>query len=288
MTTKTEKQSNRTELRAIDCWVNVSIVPPGQETPQYVTRVAQDYFKQSTDFFKELSADELIALMDRIGVEKAVVNVSAERPSEKILGFPTAYPGRFFLAVMPDIRRGMSALWALEDLVKHYPVVMARIAPMMFDLPHDDRLYYPLYAKCIELDLPLSMNTGLPGPPIPGECQNPIHLDRVCYTFPELKISMAHGADPWWGIAMRLMIKYKNLHLMTSAYAPRYFPPEFVHFMNTRGQDKIIFASDHPALPMERCLKEAQELDLREGVLDKFLYQNAERLFFSPRKPRSG
>ncbi len=56
--------------------------------------------------------------------------------------------------------------------------------------------------------------------------------------------------------------------------------------MNTRGQDKIIFASDHPVLPMDRCITEAKELDLREGVLDKFLYQNAERLFFGPRNPR--
>ncbi|MBI3302735.1 MAG: amidohydrolase family protein [Deltaproteobacteria bacterium] len=56
--------------------------------------------------------------------------------------------------------------------------------------------------------------------------------------------------------------------------------------MNTRGQDKIIFASDHPVLPMERCITEAKELDLREDVLDKFLYQNAQRLFFAPRSPR--
>jgi predicted TIM-barrel fold metal-dependent hydrolase len=157
---------------------------------------------------------------------------------------------------------------------------------MQFDVPPDDRMYYPLYAKCIELDLPVSINTGLPGPPIPGECQNPIHLDRVCHTFPELRISMAHGADPWWGLAIRLMQKYRNLHMMTSAYAPKYFPPECVHFMNTRGQDKVIFASDHPALPVDRCLREAQALDLREGVLEKYLWSNAERLFFAPRNPR--
>ena len=113
-----------------------------------------------------------------------------------------------------------------------------------------------------------------------------MHLDRVCLDFPDLKICMAHGADPWWGVAIRLMIKYRNLHLMTSAYSPRYLPAELIHFMNTRGQDKILYASDHPVLPIERCIAEAQELDLREGVLDKFLYQNAERLFFAPRKPR--
>ena len=86
--------------------------------------------------------------------------------------------------------------------------------------PPGDAVYFPLYTKCCELDLPLCMNTGLPGPPIPGEVQNPIHLDRVCVRFPELKLCMMHGADPWWDVAIRLMIKYANLRLMTSAWSP--------------------------------------------------------------------
>ncbi|HEV8711523.1 MAG TPA: amidohydrolase family protein [Candidatus Binatia bacterium] len=274
------------DVRAIDCWVNVSVGSSRERAPDYAARTAEGYFKRSKDFFKTFSAEELIAIMDQVGVEKAIITLPAENPSEKILAFPQAYSDRFFLSALVDPRKGMSALWALEELVKSHPVVMARIVPFFFDLPPNDPIYYPLYAKCIELDLPISVNTGLPGPPKPGECQNPLYLDRVCYFFPELKISMAHGADPRWSIAIRLMIKYKNLHLMTSAYAPKYFPPELIQFMNTRGQDKIIFASDHPVLPMERGISEAKELDLREGVLDKFLYQNAERLFFAPRKPR--
>lgn len=274
------------DVRAIDCWVNASVGSSRERAPDSALRTAEGYFKRSKDFFKTFSADELVAIMDQVGVEKAIVTLPAENPSEKILAFPKAYPGRFFLSVLVDPRKGMPALWALEELVKNHPVVMARVVPFFFDIPPDDRVYYPLYAKCIELDLPISVNTGLPGPPKPGECQNPLHLDQVCYFFPQLKISMAHGADPWWDIAIRLMIKYKNLHLTTSAYAPKYFPPELIHFMNTRGQDKIIFASDHPVLPMERCIAEARELDLREGVLDKFLYHNAERLFFAPRNPR--
>ena len=54
--------------------------------------------------------------------------------------------------------------------------------------PPTDAVYYPLYTKCCELDLPLCMNTGIPGPPLPAEAQNPIHLDRVCIRFPELKL----------------------------------------------------------------------------------------------------
>lgn len=265
-------------VRAIDAWVNVNM--GSIERPEYLKRVAEDYFKRTEEIFRDISVDELIDIMDRTGVEKAIISTSAESPSSLALAFPASRPDRFVLSAYVDPRNGMDAVRALELLVREHPVALARVTPFMINLPPDDRIYYPLYAKCIELDLPISVNTGLPGPPAPGRCQDPMYLDEVCLFFPELKLVMAHGADPWWNVAIRLMIKYANLYLMTSAYAPRYLPPELLHYMNTRGQDKIMFATDHPVLSIERCIQEAQGLDLREGVLDKFLYQNAERLFF--------
>ncbi len=274
-------------LRAIDPWVNTNMMGGGPP-PKWLLKVKDDYFKAGDDFLKELSVEELTAQMDAAGVEKAILSVDAERPQESVLAFTQKSPDRFFLAANVDPTRYMKAVWALEDLVENAPVVMARVVPFLYDLPPNHRSYYPLYARCIDLDLPISINTGIPGPPKPGECQHPMHLDRVCFDLPDLRICMAHGADPWWAEAIRLMIKYENLHLMTSAYLPKYFPPELLHYMNTRGQDKILYASDHPVLSMERCIDEAQKLDLREGVLDKFLYQNAENLFFTPRKPHGG
>jgi predicted TIM-barrel fold metal-dependent hydrolase len=253
------------------------------ERPDYLVRVAEDYFKRPEEIFRDISLSEMVDTMDRLGVEKAILSARAENPSEYVLSFPAARPDRFALAAYVDPRRGMAALRALERLHRDHPVVVARAVPFMIHLPPDDRVYYPLYAKCIELGLPISVNTGIPGPPAPGRCQDPIYLDEVCLFFPELELVMAHGADPWWQVAIRLMLKYPKLYLKTSAYAPRYFPPELIHFMNTRGQDKILFASDHPVLSMERCLEEASRLDLREGVLDKFLYANAKRLFFRER-----
>jgi predicted TIM-barrel fold metal-dependent hydrolase len=271
-------------LRAIDCWVNVTMgdAPP----PEFLIRVKEDYFRGGDEFLRSIEVAELVESMDRLGVEKCVLSLDAERPAPRVLEFAAKHPTRFGYAVSVDVRRGMKPLWALEALTRAEPVVMARVVPFMFDLAPNEREYFPLYTRCIELDLPVSVNTGIPGPPVPGECQNPMHLDRVCLYFPELRLCMAHGADPWWGEAIRLMIKYRNLHLMTSAYAPRYLPPELIAFMNTRGKDKIIFASDHPVLSTERCLREAQALDLRPGVLDKYLYENAARLFFAPRSPR--
>jgi predicted TIM-barrel fold metal-dependent hydrolase len=173
---------------------------------------------------------------------------------------------------------------ALEALAKNEPVVLARVIPFMVGVPLDDRIYYPVYAKCSELGLPISVNTGIPGPPAPARTQDPLLLDEVCLFFPELTVIMAHGADPWWNVAIRLMLKYRNLYLMTSAFAPKYFPQELITFMNTRGKEKILFASDHPVLSMERTVNEAREMtNLKPGVLEKFLYDNAWKVLFEKR-----
>lgn len=272
--------------RAIDLWVNVNMgagIPP-----EFLTRVKEDYFKGGDDFFRSLSIGECLDQMDEAGVEKAVISTAVRNPEPHVLEFVRQRPDRFALAAYVRPQKLMPELWRLEDMVAEYPVVMARVVPFDIDVPPSDAIYYPLYAKCVELDLPLSVNTGLPGPPVPGECQDPIHLDRVCYRFPDLRLCMAHGADPWWGTAMRLLIKYANLRIMTSAYSPKHFPPEFVHFMNTRGRDKVMYASDHPVLPMKRVIGEAEQLDLREGVLDRFLRANAEEFFFRERRPPRG
>ena len=270
--------------RAIDTFVNVNM--GSVERPPWLERVAEDYFHRTDQIFKDIEVPELIEAMDRAGVQKCILSTGAEEPAPHVLKFTAAHPEKFVLSVSLDPRRGMHAVRALERMVRETPTVLARITPFMVGaIPPNDKVYYPVYQKCIELDVPIAVNTGIPGPPMPGECQNPMYLDEVCVFYPELKLVMAHGADPWWDVAIRLMIKYHNLYLQTSAFAPKYFPPQLIHFMNTRGQDKIMFASDHPVLSFERCVKEAQELNLKEGVLDRFLYTNAERLFWKNDNP---
>lgn len=263
---------------AIDTWVNVNMAELGK--PDYLVEVASRTFKQGEDFFRNYEVGEMLELMDACGVERAILTTDPGRPSPHVLQFAEKHPERFSLGAQLDPRRGMKAIRALEGFHASQPVVLARITPFYLDVAPNEAIYYPVYAKCIELDLPITINTGIPGPPAPGECQHPMHLDKVCLHFPELKLVMAHGADPWWGVAIRLMLKYPGLHLMTSAYLPKYLPEELLHFMRTRGRAKVIFASDHPAIPMARCLEEARKLDLPDEVLDGYLRGNAARLFF--------
>ncbi len=265
-------------MRAIDAWANVGM-PPDPEPWQIA--VARDLFKRPfEEIFRPYSQAEMLASMDALGVERAVLTVEAGRPDKHVIAFAEDHPERFALSVLVDPRRGLPILAELEALAGSLPVVLARAIPCVLGLPPDDRVYYPLYARCVRLGLPISLNTGIPGPPLPGRCQDPMHLDDVCLFFPELSIIMANGADPWWNVAIRLMLKYPKLYLMTSAYAPRYLPDELLAFMRKRGRDKVMFATDFPFLTLERCIPEVRALGLPDEARDAYLYGNARRVLW--------
>ena len=272
--------------RAIDGLVNVDFADQGKQ-PEWMVRVKEDYFKGGDSFFSSPELNELLETMDANGVEKAILLARVGATEGRALDFVEARPDRFALGVGGfNLLRPMKTVRGLEAFVANHPVAYASVGPSFWGdgmYPPTDPVYYPLYTKCCELDLPLCMNTGMPGPPLPAEPQNPIHIDRVCYRFPELKLSMVHGADPWWDVAIRLLGKYANLRLMTSAWSPKRLPESLLHFMRTRGQDRIMFASDYPVLSMERCIGEALALDLPDDVRERWLYGNANDFFFGGR-----
>lgn len=271
-------------VRAIDPWVNLD--SKWDTPPDWLVRVQEEYFGLK-DVNLQLSMDQMLEMMNHAGVEKSVLSIYPDKVPDTTLEYVRKHPDRFALAVEVEPHKLMPEVCKLEKLANELPVVLARVVPFHSNQPPTHPHYYPFYAKCMELDLPITINTGICGPVRPsGDCQNPIHLDQVCYDFPDLKVCMAHGADPWWDVAIRLMIKYKNLRLMTSAYSPKYFPPQLLHYMKTRGKDKIMFASDFPILQPAPLIAQALQLGLSEDILDRFLYRNADEFFFSGRIPK--
>jgi len=268
--------------RAIDCLVNVDL--GDRKQPGFMTRVKEDTFKGGASFMQSRELPELLDDMDAHGVERAVLLTRIGEKDDRGQRYAAERPDRFALGVGGlDLLRPMKALRKLEAFVRDHPVAYVVMGPSFWGdgmYPPNDAVYFPLYTKACELELPVCLNTGIPGPPLPAEPQNPIHLDRVCIRFPELKLCMIHGADPWWDVAIRLMIKYRNLRLMTSAWSPKRLPESLLHYMRTRGRDRIIFASDSPVLSMDRTLGEAAKLDLDDDVRDRWLFQNAKSFFF--------
>jgi hypothetical protein len=217
--------------------------------------------------------------MDRYGIDKAMVGVGWERGAS--LRGMEQHPDRFIGSWSVDPNRGMDGV---RDLVKAYETVGIKAATAFPagcnpQVPIDDKKFFPLYAKCIELDIPIFITTGVPGPRVPMACQRTELLDEVCWFFPELKVIMRHGAEPWDQLAVKLMLKWPNLYYSTSAFSPRYYPRTIIDFANSRGADKVMYAGYFPmGLSLERIFGELPHVPLKDDVWPKFLRDNARRV----------
>jgi uncharacterized protein len=179
-----------------------------------------------------------------------------------------------------NLERPVEAVRELDRAVRELGFKALRVIPWLWKLPPNDRLYYPLYVKCIELDVPFCTQVGHTGPLMPSETGRPIpYIDEVALTFPELKIVGGHIGYPWTDEMIALAWKHEHVYIDTSAYLPRYYPPQLLHFMNSYGQDKVLFGSNFPMLDLKQCAEQARALELKPEVKAKFLAGNARRVF---------
>ncbi len=223
----------------------------------------------------------VVGLMDHHGIDKALIgmgDVGEGRQRPQILRALEQHPDRFLPSLHVDPNRGMKAVRGLQRAVDELGVVAATAFPAGCNpqVPINDKRFYPLYSKCVELDIPMFMTVGVPGPRVPMACQHVELLDEVCWAFPDLRVVMRHGAEPWQELAVKLMLKWPNLYYSTSAFAPRYYPRAVIDFANTRGPDKVMYAGYFPmGLSLERILNELPNVPLRDEVWPKFLRHNA-------------
>jgi predicted TIM-barrel fold metal-dependent hydrolase len=215
--------------------------------------------------------------MDRYGVERAMIGVRNER-SDAIRALET-HPDRFFASVEIDPNGGMEALRLMEEMHDNFDVRAFTTFPAGYATPINDKRYYPVYAKCVELDCPIFITAGVPGPRVPMEPQRVEYLDEVCWFFPELTVVTRHGCEPWTDLAVKLMLKWPNLYYSTSAFAPKHYPAEIINYANTRGADKIIYAGYFAAgLTYDRIWGDMDQVPFNDDVWPKFLRGNAERI----------
>jgi predicted TIM-barrel fold metal-dependent hydrolase len=213
--------------------------------------------------------------MDRFNIEIAVLSANDELSLEAM----KTHPGRFAGQLLIDPSQGMDAVRLLTRTYETHGIVAASFFPCGCNVAIDDKRAYPIYAKCVELDIPIFINAGVPGPRVPFKPQYVGLVDEVCWFFPELKIIFRHGCEPWTDLAVKLMLKWPNLYYSTSAFAPKYFPKEIVAYANSRGSDKVRYAGYYPSgLSLERSFSELPSVPFLPKVWPKFLRENALRV----------
>lgn len=222
----------------------------------------------------------VIAEMDRFGIQQAMVEVAGDMLlAQRAL---KEHPDRFFASFTPDPNAGMAGVRDIVRMKTEWNIRAVTAFPMQGNPPRplSHPYWYPIYAKCVELELPFVPTMGIPGPRVPFAPQDVAQLDELCYFFPELTIVTRHGCEPWVDLMIKLMLKWPNLYFSTSAFAPKHYSPQIIDYANTRGAEKIIYAGYFPiGLSLERIFDEMQSVPLRDHVWPLFLRENARRVF---------
>ena len=240
---------------------------------EYMFKGVPNYVEEDQD-----PIEVTLAAMDAHGIAVGLVGIGADVTKRALADHPKRFVAS--LEVDPNaitktvarIRRAHA-----EHGIKAVTTFPAGCNPQV---PVSDRRYYPVYQTCIDLDIPIVANAGIAGPRLPSSCQDVMHFDQVCYDFPELRIVMRHGAEPWEALAVKLMLKWPGLYYMTSAFAPKYYPKAIIDYANTRGADKVMYAGYYPmGLSLDRIFAELRDVPFRDHVWPKFLRENAQRVF---------
>jgi hypothetical protein len=252
-----------------------------------------DQVRMPADMRGGVSMDRYANLMDEAGVEHSLLIAvragdrrmkgSIEIPYSQVADYCRAMPRRYSGLAGVDPFRGMEQLRDLEVAVKELGFVGAHSYPHWFSLPPDAAQWYPIYAKCCELDIPIMMQVGqnliyqkdvrLPS------VARPILLDRIALDFPELKLIGIHVGIPWADEMIAMAWKHENVFIGIDAYAPRHLPASVVRYMDSYGADKVLFGTDWPVIDPRRGLAELKEHNLRPASYEKVVRGNALRVF---------
>ncbi|MBU2547723.1 MAG: amidohydrolase family protein [Proteobacteria bacterium] len=241
-----------------------------------------------------LSLDDFADRLEAMGVERAVIfNMDEETPG-RVKGLPNdyyaeavaRYPDRFIGMAGVDPLKGMDAV---REIRRCHDLGLRGVSvrPFMFGLPPHHRKMYPIYAACVELDIPVWMHLSVNYSTLTMEVERPAHLDIVCQDFPELKVIAGHGGWPWINEMVAVAWRNPNVYFDISGYLPRYLArpgsgwEPLLHFGNTVLRDRVLFGSVWLLMgqSIRQLADEVRTLPLDEDVKEAWLYGNAARLF---------
>lgn len=238
--------------------------------------------------FPDYSPQQWTELMDESGVEKVFFvawkmfsywskTMYADTSIDEVWEVVKIDPNRFVGLAGYNPFRIKESLEDIERAVKDYGFKGVYVHIYGFDIPLHDRKMYPLYAKCQELDIPVSVQVGYVSEAMPSEHGRPIYLDRIALDFPSLKIIGSHTGWPWEEELISVCVKFDNVYFGVDAHMPRYLNPSVVRYIDSRGKNKVIFGTN--GLPWSKVLPQLDDLGLREESKRKLLYENAVKLF---------
>jgi hypothetical protein len=235
------------------------------------------------------SIDTMVRKMDEANVERVFITQTKmwshwnkwmymDTTLEEVAQYMRASPDRFVGLAGYNPFRIKDSLREVEVAIREHGFRGVYVHIYGFDIPLHDPKMYPLYAKCVELDVPVSMQVGHVLEAMPSEHARPMYLDRVACDFPDLKIIGAHTGWPWVEELISVCYKWENVWLGIDAWMPKYLKPEVIQFIGSRmGQDRCLWGTN--GLPWKESLDQVEQLGLKPEAKRKLLRDNAVALF---------
>ncbi|MBN1572325.1 MAG: amidohydrolase [Deltaproteobacteria bacterium] len=236
-------------------------------------------------FEQEIPVEYTLETMDRAGVQTGLICAwwgpqGALISNDEVKEIVNHHPDRFRGIASVDISRPMEGIRELNRCAKELGFIGLRIVQWYWNLPPTHRYYYPIFAECVKLGIPVCLQVGHTGPMCPSEPGRPIpYIDEAALDFPELKIVCGHIGYPWTQEMIAVATKHTNVFIETSAYISKRFPAELLDYMKRNGKKKVLFGTNYPMLTAERCLEDLDSLKLDKEVKSLFLHENAKRIF---------
>jgi predicted TIM-barrel fold metal-dependent hydrolase len=237
--------------------------------------------------------DQMLEEYSSCGVEKLVLfawdaETTSHRPrvaNEFVAKIADRYPERVvgFASVDPHKK---SAVKDLEHAVRELKLQGLKLHPQVQAFEPNERAFYPLYSKCVELGVPITFHTGSTywgaglegGGGVKLRFSNPMLLDDVAAYFTELKLIMAHPGWPWQDEQLAIATHKENVYVDLSGWSPKYFQPLLVTYMTKLIPHKFMFGTDYPMLDPRRWLQDFEGLQVSPEVKSMVLRENARRL----------
>jgi predicted TIM-barrel fold metal-dependent hydrolase len=228
--------------------------------------------------------------MDEAGIDQAVLQGEWElgdyrKMNNAVYDLAQQYPDRFpFYFLGLDAGRNDNMPRLIEQEVKERGFRGVNIQSWSTRLSITDRAWGPVYAKCQELGIPITIHTSINFTvDRPIGLGRPLHLSKVAAEYPDLVIVANHGGWPWVNEMVGVAWKHRNVYIEIGAQSPKYmakpgtgWDPLMV-FGNSVLQDKVLFATDC-MLPAQRVVSELLDTPLKDSVKDKWLGLNAKAL----------
>lgn len=244
---------------------------------------------EAGDFHKRVaqSLPEIVEGLDRRGVELCVIT---GRDCETTYGFPAnngsilefckAYPHKFLGFWGIDPHKGMAAVREVEHVINDLGMRGIATDPYLAHCPPSDARYYPIYSKCVELNVPVFVTTAPPAqvPRAIMDYIDPRQIDIVARDFPELTLIMSHGGYPFVNEAIFACMRNANVYMDLSEYELAPMAEAYVQALNTMIGDKVIFASAHPFIEQEEAIRIYQNLPISEETREKVMYKTARKI----------